>query len=57
MDNETNEYIRDLGFVSENASDIEEIGHKSRVSTVKFLPESKFGCISGGWDRYKINSN
>eukprot|EP00116_Pleurobrachia_bachei_P009137 sb/3469399/ len=46
------EYIRNVGTVSdEEFQEAEEVGHKQRATCVRFSPDNKYQCVTGGWDR------
>ena len=44
-----------MGTVSDDEyMEAEEVGHKQRATCVKFSPDNKYQCVTGGWDRYMI---
>ena len=47
------EHVRNVGTVSDDEyMEAEEVGHKQRATCVKFSPDNKYQCVTGGWDRY-----
>ena len=46
------EHVRDVGQVTGGDDEEQVGGHRQRVTCVRFNPDNKYQCVSGGWDRY-----